>query len=111
MPQLLCLCLDALRPEHLAGLCGHSDVVISIHQQPVFVFAAPGAWDFAIPHITPGNWDSSHMQQQAGQDHNKGDGSGPANGGVQFHNQGHQPSTQLQQACPIPSCMCPSLQH
>ncbi|BDA49676.1 hypothetical protein COCOBI_14-2960 [Coccomyxa sp. Obi] len=61
--------------------------------------SAPGAWDFAIPHITPGNWDSSHMQQQAGQDHNKGDNNGPAaNGGVQFHNQGHQPSTQLQQA-------------
>lgn len=49
------------------------------------------------------------MPQQAGQDHNKGDGSGAAaNGGVQFH-QGHQPSTQLQQAYLQYLCMCPIL--
>ncbi|EIE18791.1 hypothetical protein COCSUDRAFT_60093 [Coccomyxa subellipsoidea C-169] len=65
--------------------------------------SAPGAWDFAIPHIAPGSWDASAQmqQQQAGQDPNKADGSSAAaiaNGGVQYHNNQGQPNTQLQQA-------------
>lgn len=65
----------------------------------LFDLAAPGAWDFAIPHITATTWDAAAQMQQSGQDRNKADGNAAAaiaTGGVQYQGQAN---TQLQQAC------------
>ena len=90
-----CACISCLKAR--VSLCQYADAL------SLLALAAPGAWDFAIPHITPGSWDATAQmqQQQAGQDHNKADGSAAAaiaNGGVQYHNNQGQPNTQLQQA-------------
>jgi hypothetical protein len=63
--------------------------------------AAPGAWDFAIPHMTPASWDTTALQQTPGEQKGPADASAAAiaSGGAHYSvaNAAGPPSTQLQQ--------------